>query len=511
MQVFRTWPGTAIGLLVASLMVGCASVDEFVCNGYKVGPNYYRPPVPVADTWIDADNPDVESTPGDLAEWWTVFEDETLNRLIQNTYEQNLTLRTAGLRVMEAQAQRGIAAGLIFPQVQEAIGSYRHFQLSDKVSNQAAADQHFSQWNLGGNLFWELDFWGKFRRAIEAADANLDASIEGYDDALVLLIAEVAATYIEHRTLEQQLIYVYDNIDHQKESVRIARERKEAGRENAEVDLPMSLSNLRRSESLVPPLQASVREAQNRLCVLLGEPPHVLEEMLRQSPSIPSPPPSIVLGVPADLVRQRPDVRRAERELAAQSAQIGIAISDLLPQISVTGTIFVDANQFADLFGGSAMTGVVGPEFHWNILNYGRIRNNIAVQDLRFEQLVTEYQQSVLRAAEEAENAIVRFLKSKEEVARLELSVEEAEKARDVVLEKYKIGKIGFTAVFIFETLLLEQQNLLARAQGSYANSLVQLYKALGGGWELRFNQTEQIDVPIPDVLVNPNQPAEQQ
>ena len=378
------------------------------------------------------------------------------------------------------------------------------------MSNHTAADQHFSQWNLGGNLFWELDFWGKFRRSIEAADANLDASIEDYDDVLVLLIAEVAATYLEHRTLERQLKYIYDSIDHQKESVRTVRERKDAGRENAEVDLPMSLSNLRRSESFVPPLQASLRAAQNRLCVLLGEPPHVLEEMLRQTPSIPSPSPSIVLGVPADLVRRRPDVRRAERELAAQSAQIGIAISNLLPQISVTGTIFVDANQFADMFGGSAMTGVVGPGFHWNILNYGRIRDNITVQDLRFEQLVTEYQQSVLRAAEESENAIVRFLKSKEEVSRLELSVEEAMKARDVVFEKYKIGKIGFTAVFIFETLLLEQQDLLARAQGEYANGLVQLYKALGGGWELRLDQTERIDAPLQDGLIDPDQPAEQ-
>ncbi|HIF30331.1 MAG: efflux transporter outer membrane subunit [Pirellulaceae bacterium] len=506
MQVHQTCCRAAFGLLVASLLTSCAAVSEYMENGFKVGPTYSRPLVPVADDWIDGENAALEGSSSDLAEWWTVFEDETLNRLVQDAYDQSLTIRTAGLRVMEARAQRRIAAGSIFPQGQEAIGSLQHFQLSEQVSNQAYADKHFSQWNLGGGLFWELDFWGRFRRAIEAADANVDASIEDYDHALVLLIAEVAGTYIEYRTFEQQLVYARENIVTQEESVRVARLQREAGRENSEIDLPMSLSNLRRSEAIIPALQTALRVAQNRLCILLGEPPHLLQELLDATQSIPSPSPSVVLGVPADLVRRRPDVRRAERELAAQSAQIGIAVSDLLPQISVTGSIFVDANQFADMFGGRALSGAVGPDIHWNILNYGRIVNNIDVQDLRFEQLVNEYQQSTLKAAEEAENAVVQFLNSKNEVDRLALSAEEAGNARDVVLEKYTTGKIGFTAVFILESLVLEQQNALALAQGRQANSLVQVYKALGGGWELRLNRAELVTDQVPEVPIEPEE-----
>jgi NodT family efflux transporter outer membrane factor (OMF) lipoprotein len=344
----------------------------------------------------------------------------------------------------------------------------------------------FSLWTLGTQLAWELDFWGRFRRAVEAADAELDASVENYDDVLVILLSDVASTYVEIRTLEQRLRYARDNVTAQTGSFGQAKTRLEEG-VSTRLDVTQAQTNLSQTEAAIPALEIQVRRAQNRLCVLLGVPPEDLRQQLGPG-RIPVAPPEVAVGVPAELIRRRPDVRRAEREVAAESARIGIAEADLYPAFTINGSIFLQANQFKDLFNSSAVAGNVGPSFNWNILNYGRLRNLIAAQEARFFREATEYQNTVLNANREAEDNIVAFLQSQVQTARLREGVAAAGESRDLVFEQYRGGRADFNRVFVADQTLAQQQDLFAQAEGEIAQSLVGLYRALGGGWEIRFN-----------------------
>jgi NodT family efflux transporter outer membrane factor (OMF) lipoprotein len=479
-------------------LAGCTGVREYVHNGFKVGPNYKRPAAPVADDWIDSYSPRISNVVGDYRAWWYVFNDPVLNRLVQTAYQQNITLREAGFRVAEAQAQRGIVVGNIFPQTQRVEADYTRTQRStetalfpqiDPTSEFAnLAAPQFSNWRIGGSLVWELDFWGRYRRAIEAADARLESSVEGFDDALVLLIGEVAGTYVELRTLEQRLEVARDNAALQTESARVAQARFDAKAADSELDTPQAKANLGNTLAAVEALEILRRRALNRLSVLMGMPPHDLAYLLNGPAPIPSAPEVIAVGVPAELLWRRPDVRRAERLVAAQSAEIGIAQSELYPHISINGTMGWEAAQFSDIFKSSAFGGTIGPSLRWNVLNYGRLLNNIRAQDARFQQLVAAYQQTVLQANEEAENAIVAYLHFTDQIKVLEESASQAREAERVAQVKYREGEIDFNRLFTVQQLLLSQQENLAGARGNAARSLVDLYRALGGGWEIRLD-----------------------
>lgn len=383
---------------------GCTSTRQWWNNGWKVGPNYGRPAAPVATEWIDSGDVRVRSEAADHSDWWAVFNDATLNSLVDSAYRQNLPLRVAGFRVLKARAQRAIAAGHLLPQSQQAFADCARLQKPDRLGT-SAPGQSFGVWDAGFNLAWELDVWGRFRRAVEAADADLDASVENYDDVLVTLVADVAAAYVEMRTSQQRLAVTRANIEAQRGSLQIAEVRFNNGKTTV-VDVQQAKANLARTESLVLPLEIMLRQAGNRLCILCGIPPRDLQEELGEGP-IPDVPTDVVVGIPAELMRRRPDVRRAERELAAQSARIGIATSELYPHIAITGFIGIEANDFADLFRSAATSGGIGPSLRWNILNYGRLVNNIRVHDARFQELAVTYQNSVLQANEEVENALV--------------------------------------------------------------------------------------------------------
>lgn len=514
-------------VLVATLLCasGCTSVREYFHNGLKVGPNYKRPAVPVADEWIDSQSSRISSDSEVRRAWWEVFNDPVLNTLVLTAYQQNITLREAGFRVAEAQAQRGVVAGNLFPQTQEVIADYTRTQRSTETAlfptipagspfANLAAPQ-FSNWRIGGSLAWELDFWGRFRRAVEAADARLDASVEEYDDALVLLVGEVATTYVELRTLEQQLEVARENVKLQRESTRIAEARLDAQAENSELDTPQAKANLGNTLAAIEALEIQRRQAQNRLAVLMGMPPHDLAYLLNGPAPIPSAPETVAVGIPAELVWRRPDVRRAERLVAAQSAEIGISQSELYPHISINGTMSWEAEHFSDVFKSSAFGGTIGPSLRWNVLNYGRLLNNIRVQDARFQQLIAVYQEAVLRANEEAENAIVAYLHFTEQIKVREESVRQAREAERVAQVKYREGEIDFNRLFTVQQLLLSQQELLAVARGNAAQSVVDLYRALGGGWEIRLSAPPHagssheapvgtLQPPIPDVLPTP-------
>lgn len=477
---------------VALLAAGCTGVRHWSHNGHKVGPDYCRPAAAVAEQWIDAADEGVSTDTDDYSHWWTAFDDPVLNSLVYDAYRQNLPLRVAGLRILEARAQRGIAAGNLFPQVQEAFGDYARVQTSGNVHNQRLLDKHFDAWDVGFNAAWELDFWGRFRRGVEAADADLSAQAEDYDDVLVILQAEVAANYVQLRTFEQRLALAEENVKLQQRTLDIANVRYAGGDGNvSELDPKQAEANLAATRSLIPPLVAGRRRTVNRLCILLGLPPHDLEAELPGPGAIPSTPAEVVVGIPAELLRRRPDVRRAERQLAAQSARIGIATAELYPRIAITGLISLDSDHFAELFDSGSVAGSIGPSFRWNILNYGRIRNNIRVEDARFRQLAVAYQEAVLRANEEVENGIVDFLQEQLRAKSLGQSVVAVQRVVELATVQYRnpVAKDVdyFQRLVSAQRLLVQHQDALAASRGKVALNLIAVYKALGGGWRMRY------------------------
>jgi NodT family efflux transporter outer membrane factor (OMF) lipoprotein len=467
------------------LVCGCTSLSEFIHNGFKVGPNYERPPAPLAPAWIDAANPQVKSVPADYSAWWTVFGDPVLDDLVRTAYAQNVNLRVAGTRVLEARAQRAIAVGTLFPQSQTASGAFTRTQVSNTIGN-VPPNRFFDDWATGLNASWEIDFWGKIRRTIESTEDVVESSVDDYDNVMVTLIADVATAYVQYRIFEQQLVFTRDSIDNQQRNLAKAVAQQKAG---AKSDLPVAQARslLQQTQSLIPFIEIGLRQANNQLCVLLGMPPTELSDRLGpRAPLIPLSPPEVVVGIPADLIRRRPDLRSAERLIAAQNAQVGVAEADWYPSFVLNGTIGYEAKDLAKLFGPQSYTGQIGPAFQWNILNYGRILNNVRLQDFKTQELVGVYQQKVLGAAQETENGIISFLNARRQADYLDASVKDAKRAEVVTSENFAAGTIDYTPVFVAEQFLVQQQNAYAQAQGDIALGLIQIYRALGGGWELR-------------------------
>jgi NodT family efflux transporter outer membrane factor (OMF) lipoprotein len=475
------------------LPCGCTPFGEYVRNGFEVGPDYGRPPAPVAGNWIDAADPRIRTDAEDLSRWWTVFNDPVLNELVSGAYRQNITLRQAGFQVLQARAQLGIAIGEIFPQQQQMTGSHDRQALSAATANRTAltsASRYFSQWNYGFNLAWELDFWGRFRRTIESADDNLDASVENYDTVLVTLLSDVATNYVTIRTLQDRIKLAVGNVELQRKTLEIAAARFKGGTAS-ELDVDQAQSTLSQTESEIPLLQTQLRQANNQLCILLGVPPEDMGPRLGAA-DIPVAPTDVAAGIPADLIRRRPDVRRAERSAAAQCAEIGIADADFYPRISLDGNFGYSAERLNKLFTSQAFNGSFGPAFTWNVLNYGRILNNVRAQSAQFQALVAVYQNAVLTAGAEVENGLVSFLKAQERVQALTTSVDAAQKAVNIALVQYRNGAIDFNRLALLEQNLVQQQDLLAQARGDIALGLIQVYRALGGGWQIRCGESDK-------------------
>jgi NodT family efflux transporter outer membrane factor (OMF) lipoprotein len=495
------------GLVIGSALLltcGCTSISDYVHNGFKVGPNYERPPAPVEKTWIDGDDVRIRTESDDLSAWWKVFNDPALDSLICLAYQQNLTLREASFRVLEARAQLGIAVGNLFPQTQAMTGSYTRNAISVATANTNAitsGKRWFQQWNYGFNLAWEIDFWGRLRRAVEASEATLDASIEDYDDVLVTLLGDVATNYVQLRTFEQRIVYAKSNVEIQRETLKIVEGGFKAGTVN-ELDVSQARSTLEQTEADIPALEAAARLVNNQLCILLGIPPEDLHAKLGTGP-IPTAPTEVAAGIPAELLRRRPDIRRAERQAAAQSALIGFTEAEFYPHISFNGTMSWSAQRIKDLIQERSVTGTLGPAFTWNILNYGRILNDVRFQDARFQELVAAYQNAVLAAQREVENGLVTFTKAQERAKLQGSSVTDAEKAVKIALAQYTAGVIDLTRVTLLQQTLVQQQDTLAQAQGDIGLGLVQVYEALGGGWQLRLTGCEPGPLPPPNAATD--------
>ena len=431
----------------------------------------------------------------DLSKWWTVFNDPVLDSLVCSAYRQNLTLRQAGFQILAARAQRNIAIGNLFPQTQQATGDFTRNAVSLENANTKNITQQFTpRWDYGFNLSWELDFWGRYRRAVESSEATLDVSVDNYDAVLVTLLGDVATAYVQIRTLEAQIKLTRANVDLQRKTLIIAQARFKGGTAT-ELDVDQAQSNLSQTESQIPQLKIQLRQSNNQLSTLLGVPPEDLQARLGPA-GIPTAPAEVAVGIPADLLRRRPDVRKAERQAAAQSAQIGIAQAEFYPHIAIEGNFGISAESYNRLFYPTARQGTFGPSFQWNVLNYGRIVNNVRLQDAQFQALVAGYQNAVLAAGQEVENGLATFLESQDQVKSLAESVKAAEKAVTVALAQYEGGKIDFNRVALVEQNLVQQQNLLAQAQGNISLGLIQVYRALGGGWQIRCTDCESKEEP---------------
>lgn len=563
-----SWTALAgVTAVVALSQVGCmTSISDYVHHGFKVGPEYHPPAAPVPKKWIDDADPGVRIGQPDLATWWNVFDDPALVDLVRRAYSSNLTLRAAGLAILAAREQRKIAFSELLPQSQTATFSYTHNEISNTGGTSVAApalfggglappgvsvpvavpstpiagvvdpgngststssltglassgastaagsgiSRYFDNWASGLNLSWELDFWGLFRRNLEAAGANLDQSAFNSDEMTVLMLANVATQYVELRTLQRRLELARKNVALQEPLVAQFEQRYKAGIANSYPGYYQLKSNLENTRALIPQLEISLRQANNSLCNLIGIPVEDLLPALgdgtvpvpgdrnKREVRIPRPVDfTVVVGIPGDLLLQRPDVKAAEAQLRIQSAQIGIAEAELLPHIGINGNIGLASSQFGSLFNQQSGFGSIGPSLNWSILNYGRLLANVRLQNVVYQQYVAEYQQAVLNANQDAENALVGYLRTIDQARHLKESADAAANLTDYLIRQFKQGYLppgaADTSAFINQIFTavnfqVTQQDAAAQAEGNIALNLILLYRAMGGGWQLRLS-----------------------
>ena len=452
-------------------------------SGCLVGPNYQPPVVEMPDAWEQSAVADVEAGEAAFQTWWTVFDDPQLTSLIERARVANLDLRRAVWRIEEARASYGVARGERYP----GVGASGEVSRSEQSENLVPGAEATNLFALGADSSWEIDVFGRIRRGVRAADAGIAASVEDYRDVLVTLLAEVGLNYFELRSLQERLAYAEANILIQRETLQITKDRFDAGLVS-QLDITQAESNLANTEAQVPPLRAGLVRTLNRLAVLLGEYPGSLDGELsvelEPGDIVPVLPSGVAAGLPVELLRQRPDIRGAERSLAAQAEQIGIRTADLYPRFSLFGFLGLQATEGGDLFSGDSLTWGFGLPISWNIFAGGRLRAAIDVEEARTEQALLAYEHSVLLALEEVENAMVEFHQEGLRRDKLAEAAEASGKSVELVRTQYMAGLTNFQNVLDTQRSLFSQQDQLASSRGTLVQNLVVLYKALGGGWD---------------------------
>jgi NodT family efflux transporter outer membrane factor (OMF) lipoprotein len=466
-------------LCVLSALGGCA-----------VGPDFTKPKIAVPERWSAKDDPRLAAQTAADSVWWHSFQDPALDRLVELAYRQNLPLQIAGLKIVEARAQLGIATGKQFPQVQAIVGNVTATGLSGDAANTGILQRHYVDYEAGFDAVWELDFWGKYRRGVQAEAAGLLASVDDYYSAIVSLTAEVARTYALIRTFEVFIDLAEKNAGLQEEGLKIARSRFDNGA-TSELDVAQATTLLESTRSTIPGLKASLQQARNALSTLLAQPPGMLEGLLTGPKEIPTAPQIVGVGVPAQMLRRRPDIHSAEQEAAAQCARIGVAKAELYPTFALFGTIGFQASTGANVsFAlGHSLFYSVGPRLYFPFFNYGRLENNVRVEDARFQQLLVSYHNVVLKAAQEVEDAMAGFINARDALVFADRAVTSAQRAVQLSLTEYREGAADYQRVLDAQRALLQQDNNLAQTRSTVITSLVALYKALGGGWESRQGQ----------------------
>jgi NodT family efflux transporter outer membrane factor (OMF) lipoprotein len=427
----------------------------------------------------------------DMQTWWSVLNDPVLDGLIQRASVDNLDLREALWRIRESRASLAVVSGQYYPDV-DAAGYYSRERWSENGLFPGTGDQ-INLHSIGFDSVWEIDVFGRISRSVESAGASYEASIEDYRDVLVALYAEVARNYVQMRAFEKRITYAQGNIQLQRKTLKLTQDRFDAELV-PRLDVAQAELILADTESAVPALRILQTEAINRLGVLLGEQPGELDEQLSTKEGIPEPPETINLGIPAELLRQRPDIRSAERQLAAQTAQVGVATAALYPSFSLSGAFALEATDFSKMDNWSSRSYAFGPSFRWNIFDGNRVRSGIKVEEARTEQLIARYEKTVLAALEEVENAMVAYAQERDRKEALARSVVAAQESVELVQEIYRNGLTDFQNVLDMQRALSVQQDKLAESEGNVAANLIRIYKSLGGGWSTKDSSSESKD-----------------
>jgi len=511
--------------------------------GCTVGPEHRTPPVATPATWsgvktnIPATQPSVPTTcPAKLGEWWKSLNDPMLNSLIEQAMASNLDLRIATARVREARAQRGVVAADLWPQLNaNASHTYRGGSqnagpktsgglgpgkqlrntavnaalqgitsgqavapatpagivgqaLSDAVNEQlqgqgvrASRDQNLFQ--LGFDASWEIDIFGGNRLAVEAATADLAATVENRRDVLISLLSDVAANYVQLRGTQRRLAIARENIRAQKDTLELTLTRFKAGF-TSELDVAQAQSQLAGTESQVPLLESLIKQYIYKLSILLGQPPAALLATLEKQSPLPIIPSQVPVGLPSDLLRRRPDIRSAERQLAAATARVGAATADLFPRFFLTGSVGPQSRTINHLFDQKSLAWSVGPQITWPVFDGWRIRSNIEIQNAQQEQAVALYEKTVLTAFQDVENALVAYTHEQVRYRSLDQAVQASQRSTDLSQELYARGMTGFLNVLESQRALYASQDQLVQSETSVVMNLLALYKSLGGGWE---------------------------
>jgi NodT family efflux transporter outer membrane factor (OMF) lipoprotein len=473
-------------------VLGVACTILLLCGCSAVGPDYVKPETEISSAWHSELQDGLTSTaidPQTLAQWWSTLEDPALTSLMERAVRGNLDLKNARARVREARALRSINRARFFPSI-DATGSATKSRKSENSSDGTESELYSAGFDAG----WELDVFGGVRRSVEAAEADLEASWENLHDVMVSLLAEVALNYMEVRTFQVRFAVAEANIAAQAETLAYTSSRFEAGLSN-ELPVQQALTNLEATRSQIPSLRTGLAAANNRLSVLLGEEPGAVNRELADPRPIPVPPLAVAVGVPADTLLHRPDVRRFERLLAGQTARIGVATADLYPRFFLTGTIGLESLSASDLFNSASRTGLIGPSVLWNVFDAGAARQRIEFQSALREQALNDYESKILLALEEVENALVAY--AQEQLRRESLKSAAAAAQRAVLLaqDQYVAGLVDFNNVLVAQRSLLALQDELALSEGTVTSNLVRLYKALGGGWEFQGSSAQEMAV----------------
>jgi NodT family efflux transporter outer membrane factor (OMF) lipoprotein len=457
--------------------------------GCAVGPDFKRPEATVPSGWRNTNDPRLATQAAADSLWWKSFNDPALDRLVELAYRQNLPLQIAGLRIMEARAQFGVATGLQFPQTQQVSANLTAIGLTKPISDFLGVGRNLLNYQAGFDAAWELDFWGKYRRGVEAEAAALLGSVADYQAALVSLTAEVARTYVGIRTSEVLIRQAQENAKVQQNALDIAQARFKNGA-TSELDPTQAATLLESTRASIPQLQIGLQQQRNALATLLGQPAGSIEPLLTGAAEIPKPPDRVAVGVPAEMLRRRPDIRSAELSAAAQCARIGVAKADLYPSFSLVGSIGLRAFNKGpgshNLFTTSSIFYAAGPTINWPFLNYGRLTNGVRVEDARFQQALVAYRDTVLRAAQEVEDALAGFGNAQQALVFEKNAVAAARRSVELSLVQYREGATDYQRVLDAQRSLLQEENSLAQTTSTVATNLVALYKALGGGWEPR-------------------------
>ncbi len=468
----RVWGFVAAMVLVAA---GCA-----------VGPDYVEPEFEGPDAWQNAAEEDVRADAPIIRDWWKAFGDVVLDSLIIQAGISSPDLDIAVARISEAKANHRITGGEYWPQVGLG-GAGMRAETPDYYS--VGGENPATNWEFGLGASWEIDVWGKVRRARESSGAALESSIEDYRDVMVTLYAEVAATYVEIRSLQARLDFAENNVKSQRATLEVVVAREGAGLVPM-LDVSQARSNLANTEATLPQLRSALENALNREAILLGQMPGSLDDFLLAQSDMPAASTEIIMSLPAELLRRRPDVRRSERDLASQSARIGVATAELYPSFSLTGALVLKAPEFGNLGESDAFGWSFGPEVQWNLFTGGKIRGQIQVEEARTAQLLAVYEKTVLGALAEVEGNLVALRQEESRRDLLRVAVESAQQSVELVHTQYVSGLTDFQNYLDAQRVLFSQQDQLATSRGLVLGNLVDLNRALGGGWSL--------DDPIP-------------